>query len=70
MSDIPYAPRFMFASPAGPWMRFFAWKPRRMYDGRVLWLRYGWRRLVAIHSYLPNGGDTFWCYTDHTKEGR
>jgi hypothetical protein len=65
----PYAASFAFASPSGPWLRFFAWWPRRMYDGRILWMRHGWRQLMTVHWHLtPGGGDSFWRYTDHTSE--
>ena len=66
----PYAPDYVSAAPAGPWLRFFAWRPRRLYDGRLIWLRHGWRQIMVVHEYLfPGGGDKFWRYTDHAKDG-
>lgn len=63
---MPYQPQFMFASPIGEWHEFFAWRPRKLWDGRWIWLRRGWRRCMVVKAHLsPGGGDTFWIYSDY-----
>lgn len=68
MSHEPYAADYLFASPAGPWIRCFFWVPTRLYDGRIAWLRSGWGQCMAVHTYLQNGGDSFWRYTTTTVD--
>lgn len=65
----PYSADFAFANPVGPWLRFFAFRPRKLYDGRWVWMRRAWRQRMVVHWHLtPGGGDAFWRYTDHTRE--
>ena len=63
----PYAPKYVFADPVGPWLRTFAWRPYRMWDNRIIWLKWFWRQRMAVPMHLtPGGGDSFWRYTDLT----
>lgn len=56
-------PMPMFGSPIGPWHDWFAWKPVRTYDERLVWFRWVRRRNIQLHSYLPSRGpDRWWQY--------
>ena len=60
----PFALEPRFASPVGPWRRFFAWRPCRTYDGALVWLRFAWKRRVQKYHYLDGGPDFWWQVTD------
>ena len=55
-------PKMMFTSPVGEWHRWFAWKPVRTYDQRLVWLRIVGRRCMQKHQYLQGGPDFSWQY--------
>ena len=41
----------------------FAWLPRKCFDGRWVWLRHVWARLVVLKPSLgPRGDDPWWQY--------
>lgn len=53
----------MFGDPVGPWHQWFAWKPVRSYDQRLIWLRRCWRRTIQKHQYLYGGADFWFQYS-------
>ena len=58
----------MFADPIGPWHVWFAWRPIRTTDGRLMWLRRVLRRRCQMHDYLPGPLDQFWQYAARSPE--
>jgi hypothetical protein len=52
-----------FGAPVGPWHRWFAWRPVRTFDMRLVWLRWVGRRCIQKHDYITGGGDFWWQYS-------
>lgn len=53
----------LFTAPVGPWHDWFAWRPVRTHDQRLVWLRWVRRRplvrtLIALGS--TDGPDLLW----------
>ena len=61
----PFIPKYLFASPVGPWVECFSLLPTQLYNGEYIWLRKYHKKLMVVHSYLQHGGDTFWAKTNH-----
>jgi hypothetical protein len=55
-------PRPLFGTPIGDWHRWFAWKPVRTWDHRLVWLRMVRRQSVQLKFYLHGGPDWWWRY--------
>ena len=51
-----------FGFPISDWHQSFAWRPRRTFDGRLVWLRSLMRRRYHRHDYLRGGPDQWWIY--------
>lgn len=56
-------PEPLFGDPIAPWHKWFAWKPVMLWDGRVVWFRYVYRRLIQKHYWLDGGSDFWWQYS-------
>lgn len=55
--------KYTFANPSEPWRKWFAWHPVRCWDGRMMWLRFGYRRRMALKKDLIPIGNEFWVYS-------
>ena len=61
--DIFHGIRPQFGSFIGVPHVWFAWKPVRCFDGRLVWFRKVYRQRCLIHGYLDNRGpDQWWMY--------
>jgi len=52
----------LFGEPIGPWHKWFAWRPVRTYDGRIVWGRYVLRRRIQKKLHLHRGLEQWWQY--------
>lgn len=53
-----------------PFHRWFAWRPVRTWDGKFVWLRSTWRRLIQKYDHLDGGLDFWWQYADACENCR
>lgn len=55
-------PQMMFVAPVGPWHDWFAWRPIRTYDQRLVWFRRCRRRCLQLHQHLDGAPQFSWQY--------
>ena len=60
----PAWPGYAFGIYLSPPHRWFAWRPVRLWDGRLAWGRTVWRRRVFKRPYLDGPDWAFWAYAD------
>jgi hypothetical protein len=56
-------PHYAFAHSASCCMRWFAWRPVRLWYGDYVWLCYVSRQLYVKNDYLDGPDAMFWSYT-------
>ena len=58
---------YVFGDYIGGWHRKFCLLPRKTYDGRIVWLRWVWRRRVLLKEHIqldhPLARAQWWMYT-------
>jgi hypothetical protein len=58
----------LFGDPISDWLPWFAWKPVRTFDRRLVWLRWVCRRCIHKHEHLFGGDDFWWQYALPAKD--
>lgn len=54
--------KLQFCDILGEPERFFAWLPRKCFDGTWVWLSPAWRRLCVLKPYINGPSDPWWQY--------
>lgn len=55
-------PPLAYGFPTAMWHRWFAWRPIRTWDHRLVWLRFVYRRPIQKHDWLDFYGIDMWWW--------
>lgn len=62
MSDPYKGTELLFCDIIGEPEVYFAWWPRKCFDGRWVWMRPVWARMVVLKQYIDGPSDPWWQY--------